>query len=71
MNLLATGRFLTISPTSVLRLSEKRSEFKALPIRFPVAPVPVGIVKVKNRALNPTSRLFVEHARSVANALAT
>lgn len=70
MNLLATGRFLTISPTSVLKFSAARSEFKVLPIQLPIAPVPVGIVTLKNRTLNPTGRLFAERARTVAKALA-
>jgi DNA-binding transcriptional LysR family regulator len=70
MNLLATGRFLTISPTSVMKFSAKRSEFKVLPVRLPIAPVPVGIVSLKDRTPNPTSRLFVEHARAIAKSLA-
>ncbi len=70
MNLLATGRFLTISPTSVMKFSAKRSEFKVLPVQLPIAPVPVGIVSLKDRAPNPTSRLFVEHARAIAKSMA-
>ena len=71
MNLLATGRFLTISPTSVLKFSTKRSEFKVLPIELPIAPIPVGMVTLRNRTLNPTAQLFAEHARAVAKSLAT
>lgn len=71
MKLLATGRFLTISPTSVLRFSAKRTEFKVLPIELPIAPVPVGIVTLRNCTLNPSGQLFAEHARAVAKSLAT
>jgi DNA-binding transcriptional LysR family regulator len=70
IRLLATGRFLTIFPTSVLRFSTKRTEIKVLPVKLPVAPVPNGIVTLKNRTLSPVSQLFVEHAREVAKLLA-
>jgi DNA-binding transcriptional LysR family regulator len=70
MNLLATGRFLTISPTSVLRFPTKRPEFKVLPVELPIAPVPIGIITLKNRTLSPVAGLFIEHAREVAKPLA-
>ena len=66
MNLLATGRFLTIFPPSVLRFSMGRPRFKILPVELPPAPVSVGIVTLKNRTLSPAARLFIEHAREVA-----
>lgn len=71
MNLLATGRFLTISPTSVLRFSAKPTGFKVLPVELPVKPIPVGIVTLKDRALNPAAQLVAEHARAVAKSLGT
>jgi DNA-binding transcriptional LysR family regulator len=70
MSLLATGRFLTIFPTSVLRFSTKRPELKVLPVELPIASVPIGIVTLKNRTLSPVARLFIEHAREVAKPLA-
>ncbi len=70
MNLLATGRFLTISPTSVLKLPTKRPEFKVLPVELPIAPVPIGIITLKNRSPNPVAQLFIEQARDVAKSLA-
>lgn len=48
MNLLLTGRFLTISPTSDLRLPTRRPEFTALPVTLPIAPIPIGIITLKN-----------------------
>jgi DNA-binding transcriptional LysR family regulator len=69
MNLLLTGRFLTISPTSDLRLPTKRSDFKALPVKLPIAPIPIGIMTLKNRPLNRVGVVFLEHARAVANAM--
>ena len=70
MGLLATGRFLTISPATVLRFPTKRPELKVLPVELPMARVPNGIVTLKNRTLSPTARLFIEHAREVAKPLA-
>jgi DNA-binding transcriptional LysR family regulator len=69
-NLLATGRFIAIFPTSVLRFPTRRSEFKVLPVELPIARVPNGIATLKNRTLSPTARLFIEHAREVAKPLA-
>jgi DNA-binding transcriptional LysR family regulator len=66
MNLIASGRFLTIFPPSVLRWSTGRRKFKVLPVELPSAPVSVGIVTLKNRTLSPAARLFIEHAREVA-----
>jgi DNA-binding transcriptional LysR family regulator len=65
-HLLATGRLLTILPTSLLNFSSDGPELKVLPIRLPIPPVPVGIVTLKNRALTPIAQLFVDAARDVA-----
>ena len=70
ISLLATGRFLTIFPASVLRFPTKRPEIKVLPVELPMARVPVGIVTLKNRTLSPVAQLFIEHAREVAKPLA-
>jgi DNA-binding transcriptional LysR family regulator len=70
MSLLATGRYLTIFPASVLRFSTGHPEFKVLPVELPTARVSVGVVTLKNRTLSPVARLFIEHARGVAEPLA-
>jgi DNA-binding transcriptional LysR family regulator len=66
LGLLATGRFLTISPASVLKFSPKRPQLKILSIDLPLARMPIGIVTLKNRMLSPIAKLFIEHAREVA-----
>jgi len=66
MSLLMTGRFLTISPTSVLRFPTRRMEIKILPVELPIADVPTGIVTLKNRTLSPVAQLFIDCAREVA-----
>jgi DNA-binding transcriptional LysR family regulator len=66
ISLLATGRFLTIFTTSVLRFPTKHPELKVLPIELPIARVPIGIVTLKDRTLSPVARLFIASAREVA-----
>ncbi|QPF90486.1 LysR family transcriptional regulator [Bradyrhizobium commune] len=67
--LVATGRFITMMPVSALRFPVQRHELRALPIELPLAAVPVNIVTLKHRLLNPTAHLFIEHAREVAKPL--
>jgi DNA-binding transcriptional LysR family regulator len=66
ISLLATGRFVTIFPASAFRFLTKRSELKVLPVELPMARRPNGIVTLKNRALSPVARLFIDCAREVA-----
>jgi DNA-binding transcriptional LysR family regulator len=70
MNLLATGRFLTVFPASALRLPTQRPELKVLPVELPMARVPNGIVTLKKRTLSPVARHFIDTARQVAKPLA-
>jgi DNA-binding transcriptional LysR family regulator len=67
MSLMATGRFLTVFPRSVLRFPAQLSFIKALPIELPMTG-PVGILTVKNRALSPAAQHFIDCAREVAKA---
>lgn len=69
MNLLLTGRFLTISPTSDLRLPTRRSEFAALPIKLPIEPIPIGVITLGNRPLNSAGQIFLDQARDVAQSI--
>jgi DNA-binding transcriptional LysR family regulator len=70
ISLLATGRFVTIFPASAFRFLAKRSELKILPVELPTARRPNGIVTLKNRALSPVAKLFIDCAREVAKPLA-
>jgi DNA-binding transcriptional LysR family regulator len=69
INLLATGRFLTILPRSILRFA-KRPDIKILPVELQHARVPIGIVTLKNRSLSPVAQLFIKTALEVAKPLA-
>ena len=70
ISLLATGRFVTIFPASAFRFLAKRSELRILPVELPTARRPNGIVTLKNRALSPVAKLFIDCAREVAKSLA-
>jgi DNA-binding transcriptional LysR family regulator len=63
--LLATGRFLSVRSTSMLRLSGKHLSLKALPVDLPIQPVYIGIATLKNRTINPVAQLFIDCARIV------
>jgi DNA-binding transcriptional LysR family regulator len=69
LNLVATGRFLTIVTTHVLRFSE-RPGIKILPVALQYTSAPVGIITLKNRTLSPVAQLFIETARAIAQPLA-
>jgi DNA-binding transcriptional LysR family regulator len=62
--LLASGRFITTFPSSVLVLYAKRFALKALPVDLPDQPWPIAIVTLKDRTLPAVAQLFIEHIRS-------
>ena len=68
-HLLATGRFLTVLPDSVLRYNAKQWSLKALPVDLGVKPRSIAIVTLKNRTVSPVVQLFVEHVRAVAKTM--
>jgi DNA-binding transcriptional LysR family regulator len=69
--LVSTGRFLALLPGTYLKFNGKRFGLKALPVKLPVPPQPVGIVTLRNRTLSPLAQLFIKCAREVAKPLAT
>lgn len=69
ISLLATGRFLSFFPHSVLSFPIMRKELKALSVKQTFARLPVEIVTLKNRTLSPLAQLFIEHARELAKPL--
>jgi DNA-binding transcriptional LysR family regulator len=68
--LLPTGRYLALLPGSFLWFSAKRLSLKVLPVEMPLRSTPVGIVRLKNRTLNPIAKLFIDCARTLARPLA-
>jgi DNA-binding transcriptional LysR family regulator len=68
--LLATGRFLTVLPGFMLRVSGRTPPLKALRVTLPNAPMPIAIITLKNRTLTPLAQLFIDNVRDVAKSLA-
>jgi DNA-binding transcriptional LysR family regulator len=67
--LLASGRFLTMLPVSVLKLAGGNAAIKALPVDIPKAGRPIGILTLKNRTLSPVAELFLGAVRDVASSI--
>jgi DNA-binding transcriptional LysR family regulator len=68
-SLLATGRFLTSVPSSVLRFAPQGTPYKVLPIELPRWHVPVSIISLKNRTLSPMAQLFIDCTRELSKPL--
>jgi DNA-binding transcriptional LysR family regulator len=68
--LLATGRFITMMPESVIHFGGKHLAFKVLPVDLAVKLSPVFIVTLKNRTPNPAAQLVIDSAHDVARPLA-
>lgn len=63
LRLIATGRFVSIFPTSVFKYFRKGADVKSLPVHLPAAPVPIGLITLKNRPRNPVAGLLIEQLR--------
>jgi DNA-binding transcriptional LysR family regulator len=70
MDLLARGPFVTVLPSSVLRLNAGRRSLKALPINLQIHGYPVAVLTLKNRILTPVVALFIEHVREITKSMA-
>lgn len=68
--LVGTGQFLSILPRTVLHFCASAVQLKTLPVDADLPRYPVGIATLKNRTLNPTAAIFIEHAREVAGEFA-
>jgi DNA-binding transcriptional LysR family regulator len=69
-SLLATGRFLTMVPASVLQFSPGRGLLKVLPVKIPRWRLPYVIITLRNRTLSPMAELFIDCLRETAKPLA-
>jgi DNA-binding transcriptional LysR family regulator len=67
-HLLATGRYITMLPRSMLHFG-KHMSLKSLPVESPAGPYPIGILTLRNRTLSPLAHLFITCARDVAKQL--
>jgi len=67
--LLASGRFVTVLPDSVLRYNARQWSLKVLPVDLGVTPRSVAIVTLKNRTVSPVVAQFLDDVRAVAKAM--
>jgi DNA-binding transcriptional LysR family regulator len=67
--MLATGRFVTLLPGSMMHFNAKRLPLKILPVKLPAQPKPVGVITVKNRTLSPLAERFIDCARAVTRSM--
>jgi DNA-binding transcriptional LysR family regulator len=66
--LLATGRYLTALPGSMLHYGA--TSLRGLAVEFPVPPRAVAIMTLKNRTLSPLAERFIDCTRELAKPLA-
>jgi DNA-binding transcriptional LysR family regulator len=67
VHLIATGRFVSVFPASVLRSLVAQMSFKVLPVKFKVRAPPIVSIRLKNRTVSPVTELFLKHLCAVAN----
>jgi len=68
MQLLATGRYLTVLTDSTVRYSAKRWSLKTLPVNLGPR-LPVVIVTLKDRTLTPAVELVIDQVRAMVRAM--
>jgi DNA-binding transcriptional LysR family regulator len=66
INLLATGRYLTVLPESLLTSRTRHPLIRKLPVTLPITSGPIGILTLAQRTLSPVAHLFIEAAREMA-----
>ncbi len=69
-DLLATGRFLTVLPSFMLKIPGRYPPLRALPVALPNPRMPIGIVTLKDRMLTPLAQLFIESIRAITKPMA-
>jgi len=65
-HLVATGRFISILPRSMLQLMAKSHSLAALPVDLPTMRLTFAMVVLKKCTLSPVAQLFIETLHAVA-----
>jgi DNA-binding transcriptional LysR family regulator len=65
-NMLASGRFITCLPHSLLPFARLRGNFQILPIELPLWPTPTMILKLRGRSLGPAAETFLGTLRELS-----
>jgi DNA-binding transcriptional LysR family regulator len=69
--LAASGHFVTLLPSSIVRFSGRDLSLKVLPVKLPrTSIVSVAIVTLKNRTLSPAAQIFIDCVREVSKSMA-
>jgi DNA-binding transcriptional LysR family regulator len=68
--LLATGRFLTVQPSFMVRLPQRGLSLKALPVSLTNSRMPIGLITLKDLTLTPPVQLIINRLRAYARPLA-
>lgn len=66
ISLLLTGPFISVFPASVLQFSAMGAGLKVLSMKRPLGRTQVGILMLKNRAIRPPVRTFIDSCRELA-----
>lgn len=69
LQMISSGRFLSMVPASVLKFSPFSAQFHVLPIELPTGPAPIVVTTVENRTISPVASLFLKAAREVSSGL--
>ena len=67
--LLASGNYISCIPGSVYRYGAAGRPIKELPVVDMALKLPVAILTLKNRTLNPAVKIFIDTARDVAKTM--
>ena len=70
-SLLATGRYLTVMPATVLRFCAPRGAMKVLPVELPRWELATMIVTLAHRTPSPLAELFMHSVRQLSRNLST
>jgi DNA-binding transcriptional LysR family regulator len=65
----ATGRYLSMLPESMVHFARKHLPLRVLPVHLPLLRRPVMVVTLKSRTLSPVANLFLEHVRAAIRPL--
>jgi DNA-binding transcriptional LysR family regulator len=71
IGLLASQRFFTMFPGSLMRFGASRLSIKSLPIKLEVQALSIGFATLKGRTISPAARLFIQTAKEIARTFAT
>ena len=69
MELLATGRYLTMVPRFSVLLPRQNPSIRVLPVEFPTTRHKVAIITLKNRTLSRATELFIDRVRAITRPL--